>query len=435
MKVSKNGLATGTMIRNLLLLGLLLRFVFIFLDFSMDVNSHIAWGKETYLHGFSGFYGRIGYETFTIQFPNYPPLVIYMFAFAYMLYSSLFSIIWWINVHVPAFPSGIVTFLEGRNAMAAFMKIPPILGDLGTAYLLYLFTFKMTKNIKLSLRSLMLIAFNPVIIYLSSLWGQIDILPVMFILWSIYVLFYSPHKLWSGVLFALALLAKQTAVIYVPLYIFLVIRKTQPKDTLKIGGACLAVFWLSFLPFYQVGNILSFPFITYLQKILLVSGLSFISNHSFNMWAAISQWNNIPDSGLFMGIPYSFWGYGVASLFLVALFYKYVKSKMSIENVLMIFILWNFTVFEFFTRIHERHFLPLVIFLIPLIWKDVKFKYIFYILNVFLMVNFYHNWAVPAIPFLLFVIRSPFTENLFVFTGLSLYFILLKDFLLKKDIK
>lgn len=413
--------------KNLLILGFVLRLLFIFLDFSFDVNNHILWGEEIVKYGASGFYERPGHETFATLYPNYPPLIIFLFSVCYFLYSSLFSGIWWINLHLPAFPSGIVTFMESRNALAGFMKLPGIIGDLGVAYLLYLFTVKITKNKKYGLGSMMLVLLNPVFFYTSSLWGQVDVLPMMFFLWSVYVLLYKPQKIRSGVLFAAALLTKQTAVIYIPIYLFLVLKTIKPKESIKLFGVIIGLVWISFLPFYQTGNLLLFPFKIYLEKILFVSGIPFISNHAFNFWALVSQWHDIPDTRMFFGFQYKVWGYVIAGILLIVIFIKFIKSSVSLEKILFISLLWDFTVFQFFTRMHERHFIPVLILLIPLIWKNKKVAYLFCFLCFFHMVNLYHNWSVPGIKPLLTVITSQPVENSFVILGLTVYFIFIRE--------
>lgn len=414
-------------VKNLLIFGFILRLLLIFLDFSFDVNSHILWGEEIVKYGASGFYERPGHETFSTLYPNYPPLIIFFFSVCYFLYESLFSGIWWVNLHLPAFPSGIVTFLESRNALAGFMKLPGIIGDLGVAYLLYLFTVKITKNKKFGIGSMMLVVVNPVFFYTSSLWGQVDVLPMMFFLWSMYVLLYKPQKIWSGVLFAAALLTKQTAVIYIPIYLFLVLKTVEPKKYLHFFGVIIGLVWISFLPFYTSGNILFFPFKIYLEKILFVSGIPFISNHAFNFWALVSQWHDIPDTGMFFGFQYKVWGYLIASIFLLFIFIRFIKYSISPEKIFLIAMLWDFTVFQFFTRMHERHFIPVLILLIPLIWKNKKFAYLFYFLCFFHMVNLYHNWSVPGIKPLLTIITSQPVENSFIALGLTIYIIFLSE--------
>lgn len=423
------------MIKKLLIAGLILRLLLIFLDFSFDVNNHILWGEETVTYGFSGFYEKPGYQTFATLYPNYPPLIIFLFSLCYLLYEAVFSVIWWINLNIPAFPSGVIPFMESRNALAGFMKIPGIIGDLGVAYLVYLFTLKIMKKKQLALGSMQLVLFNPVFFYTSSLWGQIDIVPIMFLLWSIYVLLYKPQKIWSGVLFTCAILSKQTAVIYIPIYVYLVIKTVKPKESAKIVSITLLLTWLSFLPFYKSGNILFFPFRIYLEKILFVSGIPFISNHAFNFWGLVSQWKDIPDTQMFLGVSYKFWGYSLAGILLLSIFIRYIRSKLSAEYILLVFLLWNFTVFQFFTRMHERHFLPVVIFLILLIWKNTKYKYIFYILSLFHFVNLFHNWSFPNNKWITSIIRSSVTENIFIVIGLIMYFVFLKEYSVKQSLK
>lgn len=177
----------------IIILGLTLRLILLFLDFGFDVNNHIVWAKEAIKYGLPGFYERAQVERFTTTYPNYSPLAIFLFIIAYGLYQFVFKATWRVNLWLPLFPSKLVIFLEKRQALAGFMKLPAVFFDLALVVLIYRW-IRMKKdknNIFGPLAAVSFILFNPGFFYNSSYFGQIESIPLFFILLSLYLLFFS----------------------------------------------------------------------------------------------------------------------------------------------------------------------------------------------------------------------------------------------------
>ncbi|MBI2051708.1 DUF2029 domain-containing protein [Candidatus Roizmanbacteria bacterium] len=411
----------------LLILGFLLRAMLLFLDYSWDVNSHISWGKEAVTFGFPGFYERLTQERFSIDYPNYPPVPIYLFAVGYVKYQLLNKLAWSFNIAIPLFPSNLIFFIKSRAFLASLLKLPSVFADLGIAWMIYLFIKRLLpkkKNFPLVAASLIL--FNPAFFVNSSLWGQVEAIPIFFAAAAFYVVLFTKKYLWASVLFALSLLSKQTAVVFLPVFLIVVLKKYGWREVVESVSISFFVFFILFLPFYLRGNVVTFSFTTYFEKVLLVSGLPFVSNHAFNFWALITQWQNIPDMALFLGFPFRNLGYLATLAFILPVLYLLYRNPAA-ENVLFSLALVVFASFLFLTKIHERHFQQVLPFLIFFSLKDKKVFFVFLFLSLAHLANLYHNWSVPRIEPLVNFILSPITRNAFIAGILiSFYFLFTK---------
>src|SRR3989344_5116891 len=352
-------------------LGLILRLCLIFLDFSFDVNSFITWGRDAFVLGFRGFYERPSSAVFANVYPNYPPLAVYLFYLSHGLYTLVKTLVWQLNVSFPVFPSQLVFF------------------------------------------------FN------SAYWGQTEAISIFFLLLSFYFLLFSKKAVVVPILFTLALLSKQSAIVFVPVFLLLYFLKFK-MNVVKGVLISLIIFWISFFPFYKSGDILLFPFTTYFKRVLGASGLPFISNHAFNFWALISQWKNIPDTIYLLGVRYQFWGYLLTGFFIVFILKILVKRKFSSSNILLAIGLTAFAAFLFLTKIHERHFEQVLPFLIPAALQDKHIMKVFVALSFVHFLNLYHNWPVPKVDVLISFVHNPLVVNFFIVTFLGLFFYLFR---------
>lgn len=418
--------------------GLLLRLFLLPLDYSWDVLSFISWGKEASRFGLAGFYQRPLQEWYAAQYPSYPPLPVYLFTLLYKLYQAINAVVWNLNITISAFPSNLVPLFKSIPFLAGLMKLPTVLADIALSGVVYHFVKKMHKHtakaLSVPLIAVALVLFNPAFFYTSALWGQIDNIPMVFILVAFYLLMFTSRLKLAWVSFVLALLAKQTAIVTFPVFAVVYIKKYGLARFIKNSLPALMIFWLSFLPFHQHGNILIFPFQTYTTSILGVSGIPFVSNHAFNFWALVTQWTDIPDSTPFLfNLPYSVWGHILTVVFVGLVIIALYRTKITAENVLLALCLVAFAVFSFMTKMHERHFQPALVFLIPLAAINSRYRKIFIVLSVFHFFNLYHNWAVVEIPLFIGVIRSSLFVNSMIVLGLGTFFILLKGYLARPD--
>jgi len=416
----------------LFFLGLAVRLLIIFFDYSWDVNNHMVWAKDFLVRGPQNFYETQSSNVFATLTPNYPPLAIYIFAIMRLINPLIHDIYWWLNIYISFIPSNVIFFLEKIVFLTALMKIPAILADLGIAYLIFLFAKKIIpKNKKGKIIALNLVLFNPVFIFNSSLWGQIDSIPIFFVLLSIYFLFYSKQSIISTIIFTLALLVKPTALIFLPVYTILFIKKFGIKKLVLNLLINSFVFFLFFLPFIKGKNIFLYPYEVYLNKILAAQSLPFVTNGAFNLWVLITNMKGIKDVVPFIfGISYRFIGYimvGIVNIFVIL---RLIKNKKITEDFFMALFVSAFAAFLFLTKMHERYSLLPLVFLLLSSLKKIKFINIFIFLSLMSMINHYYSWAVPRIEFLVNIINKMSFIYFISLTNIIIFFYFLKTFLL-----
>lgn len=380
------------------LLGLILRLLIIFYDYSWDVNNHMVWTRDFLTRGPQNFYETQSSNVFATLTPNYPPLAIFIFVVMKLVNPLIHSVYWWMNIHVPLTPSNFIFFLEKLVFLAALMKIPAILADLGIAFIIFLFAKKIIpKNIKTQMIGVSLILFNPAFIYNSALWGQIDSIPIFFVLLSIYFLLYTKRSVISSIIFTLALLVKPTALIFLPVHIILFIKKFGIKKSIINLFVANIIFCLFFLPFMKDKNIL-YPYETYIYKILAAQSLPYVTNGALNFWVLIAGFRGIKDVIPFLlNISYRYFGYLIVGSINIFIILRLIKIKKITEDFFMALFVASFAAFLFLTKMHERYSLLPLVFLLVYSFKKTKFTGWFIILSIISFINHYRNWAVPRI--------------------------------------
>lgn len=405
--------------------GLLLRLFLSIQIYSGDVNNHISWAKDSVNFGFSGMYEREFPSRYGTMTPTYPPITLFLFTIFYSLFNFLYKLSWSLNLSFSVFPSGLINFFEDQDTLPAFLKLPAIFADLGIALFVFMFVKKFVSNRKWPLIGASLVLFNPAFFYNSAYWGQIESLPLFFILASFYFLLYTKKLLISALFLIVALLTKQTSIIFVPVYALAFYNKFSLRDAIKALTASTLFFWLFFFPFYQKGNLFLFPFSTYLNKIQTGSGSDYVTDHAFNFWAVVSGFGKIPDSTAFLfGIPFSFWGYAIfISSFLVILYTMHIR-KCSPFQVLFGAGLIGFSAFLFLTRMHERYLEQALPFLLLISVIKVRYLWTFIILSLFYLVNLYHNWWAPRIDLFVNFLSNTWVINFFIFAIIAIFLLL-----------
>lgn len=413
------------------LLGLVIRLSMIFYDYSWDVNNHMVWAKDLLARGPQNFYETQSSNVFAWLTPNYPPLAIFIFVAMKFINPLIHSFYWWLNLHISFIPSNFIFFLEKTVFLAALMKIPAILADLGIAFLILLFAKKMIpKDKKNQIVATNLILFNPAFIFNSALWGQIDSIPIFFVLLSIYFLIYTRQSVISSTMFMLALLVKPTALIFLPVYAVLFIKKFGFKKSIMSLFIINIIFYLFFLPFLKDKNI-SYPYETYIGKILAAQSLPYVTNGAFNFWVLIAGFRGIKDTAPFLlNIPYRIFGYAIVGLINALVIMRLIVSKKVTEYFFIALFVTAFAAFLFLTKMHERYSLLPIVFLLLFSLKKTKFIGLFILLSIISFINHYHSWAVPRIEFIMKIIDSmPFIYFISL-TNVVIFFYLLWSFFL-----
>lgn len=373
----------------LLLLGILLRFFLSYFQYSGDVNNHLAWANS-FLSLPQGFFSR---HIQGINDPNYPPLAIYFFAASRLLYLWGLGLSNTLNATFSLFPSMLYPLLLHQNTQIAFMKLFPVLADVGSAYLI----FHLTSNRHRLLLSCLYL-FNPATIYLSSVWGQLESLPIFFMLLSLYLYkkLQPPQNLYlSQLSFLLAALSKQTALWLLPIFLLYWIKSSKPIALLTSALLCVAVFILSYLPFLDgESNLFLQPFTLYLSTLSGSTGLA--NDQVWNLWNLVFMGRPTPDSVML-------YLFSVRTISLILVFgslllilYPMLKNKISDRGLYFSLFLLSLVMFFFQTRVHEKHLAPALAFLFLLPYSKFIMILIFG-LSLFFYFNLQFSLRLPFI--------------------------------------
>jgi len=416
MKINKKFLAF------FIIFGLILRFTISASNYYGDIDLFfLPWANDIIKFGFSGFYER------NILTANYPPLTLICFAIELYLYKTVFlpinSLLWFLNLNIPLFPSQLVHIWQNRNTVATFIKGASIFADIFLAIGLFKIASLMTKNKKIILIIFLSALFNPAIIYNSSLWGQIDTIPLAFLVWSIYLIYTKKYLISSFLLF-LGLLSKQTIGIILPIYAFMFWKYFSKKN--KIGAFVLGlfIFFIVFIPFSSKGDNLLFPYLTYLN-LATKFGSSWLSAHAFNIWYLVFSPANISDTFLLFGrlTP------RILSSMLVIINTAFVlfifwKRKLKLEQTIFSITLVTMFMFLFSTRMHERHLLPTLPFLLLLSAINVRYYWLFLYATFFHLLNLYASWGQPRNNFIFDLTTNRIFVNLIIVIQILIYFVI-----------
>lgn len=407
----------------------------LFYDYSWDVNNHMVWAKDLMLRGPNNFYETISSNVFASLTPNYPPLAIYIFAAMRYLNPLIHGLYWWLNITFSFIPSNLIFFLEKTVFLAALMKVPAILADIGIALTVFIFAKKIIpKNSKGQILAASLILFNPAFIFNSALWGQIDSIPIFFVLLSSYFLLYSRKDIISSMLFLAAILVKPTIIIFLPVYIIVFVKKYGIKKSIINLLLTNIVFCLSFFPFASNKNIFLYPYQVYYEKILLAQSLSFVTNGAFNFWVLITKLNGIKDTTAFLfGISYRTLSYLIASTIGFLAILPIVRGRKTVGNYFTAIFLVGFAAFLFLTKMHERYSLLPLVFLLILSLKRKNLTKWFIFMSIMSFVNHYNSWPVPKIEFFFKVINNIWFISAISVINVAVFFYLYKMLLFGRE--
>jgi Gpi18-like mannosyltransferase len=339
----------------LLTLGLIFRLVISTAIYSGDLNNHFKWGEGILKYGFLGAYER---EYPGVMQPTYPPVSLYAFTTSTGLYQLVHKISWYLNRHLPLFPSTFIWLIEDQDMLPAFNKTIAMVSDIGVSLVIYC----LVRRIKPKHPTMALIAsaaylFNPAVWYTSTLWGQIESLPLFFVLLAIYLAYFQPNPIYSHISFVGSLLSKQSSIIFIPVFTLLSLSKFGVKKTLIGFGWQLAVFYLVFLPFYGLATPLQ-PFNTYINRIQTGSGSNWVTDHAFNPWAWMTHFEKIADTTPVL-FSYSAQYVGLILFFISSgsILLLYLLRKKTPQNTFFVSLLISLFSFVVLTKMHERYLL------------------------------------------------------------------------------
>ena len=299
----------------------------IYFGFETDMSCFYSWSVDVAEHGFSNFYNQ--------GFADYPPGYIYVL--------KLLGII--LNLfHVP----------YGSVMTPIILKTPAILCDVLTGFFLYKVARKRFKE-STALIFALVYMFNPAIYINSSVWGQIDSVHTLFVIYMLYCLVEEkyPRAIMS---FAIGILIKPQTIFFFPV----------------LGFVCFkGAFLLNVDGKYKI-KFNSSKFRTILIWALLGIGSIFLFMCPFGIGNVFNQYMNTISS------------YNVASGFI------YFKSKMKEDTkIYLCSAFLVITIFMFSVRMHERYMFPGIVLLL-LVYLTKPNKKMFLVFGLFSVVQFYN---------------------------------------------
>ncbi|MCL2841272.1 MAG: phospholipid carrier-dependent glycosyltransferase [Defluviitaleaceae bacterium] len=345
----------------LLVAGFLTRLLAFQIDFAFDndVLTFQLWAIQLHRDGFAAFYTSGG-------FTDYPPVYMYVL-YGLGLLRSWFG---W-DVLSPWF--NFFTFL------------PAILADLGIGFVLY----RMAKDNHWGFIIAAAWVFNPGIILISGVWGQVESVFVLMLLISL--IFVREKKLLPAyMIFGIAMLTKPQALFVAPIYLY------SAFDYLKEEKyTSQAVFNLIGYILAGIGMmvIVSLPFglIPTVETIIYgVDSYNFATVNAFNMWALFGG-NWVALDTPFLGASYASWGVVIVVFIIFASLIALHVDKLRHEGrhfyliVAALFIL----IFVFSVKMHERYLFPGLLFLLIYYMesRNQKIKFLYLAFSVTYFIN------------------------------------------------
>lgn len=280
--------------------------------------------------------------------------------------------------------------------MTYLVKLPSILADLGIAYLIYSY-FKNKKMIRQSYLIPSLWLFNPVTLYNSSIWGQTDSLVNLLGLLSVIFLL-RKNLVGSAIFLTLSILFKGSLMIFIPvLFIVALKQKYELKRWFKAVSLSLIVVLIVSISFHPKVDMFLWLYNLYTQR-FFPGEIGSLSANAFNFWWIIDSGKTL-DSTLFFGLTARVWGY-ILTISSLSFIFWWFKDRFSEKRIWFSLVLSSFTTFLFLTRIHERYLFPIFPSFTILIGFMPELLFTYSVLSILHLLNLYHLFWAPSIPFL-----------------------------------
>ncbi len=317
--------------------GLLVRLIAagVYRGNEVDMNCFISWGDMVYNDGFKAFYTS---EAFT----DYPP------GYMYILY-----VIGWLR--------SLLGIDWNSTASVILTKLPAILADMATGYLIYHVASKKWKETGAAFLSALYI-FCPFIITDSAVWGQTDAVFTFFVALMCY--FITEKRLIPAYfVFAVGILIKPQTTIFTPVLICGIIDQVFLEDfnwnkffkNLGLGIAAILLMVVLMLPF-GFKEALS-------QYTDTLGSYEYASVNAYNFWTMFGlNWQS--QDGYFCGLTYQMWGSIAIVLIVISSIVISIRCKNSKSKYYFIGAYIVTCVFMFSVRMHERYIFPAMLLLL-----------------------------------------------------------------------
>ncbi len=310
--------------------------------FWIDLGSFRGWALGLAGLGLPNFYGSM--------WTDYPPgymYVLWLTGKFYILFDPLLQ--------------------HTNQVLLMFLiKLIPAIADIGSALMIWLILQPLVTSSKARTAAL-LYAFNPVIIFISAVWGQVDSV-ISFLMLAIMWLLQQDKFAIAGILGAISVIVKPQGLFLLPIFLLSQWYKRNLWQWFRAIALSIVMIWLIVLPFVwtQVNfldfkallstMILPFKFL-YNQFISGASTYPYATVNAFNIWSGVN-WK--PDSTELFGLSYRWIGLGLLSIVLtwIGIFLRRHPDGIFLATAVVLL-----SVFLFPTRMHERYIFYAIAFL------------------------------------------------------------------------
>lgn len=331
--------------------------------FWVDMNLYEDWSLTLVQQGFANFYN---YSTNC----DYPP------AYLYVLW--LIGKIYYVFDPQLGHTNGVL--------LMALIKTPPVLADIGASFVIaQILKAHITpdKAYKMAL----LYAFNPLIIFVSAVWGQIDGI-ISFLMLVVFYLAQQNYVVRAGLLIAVMGIVKPQGLFIAP-FLFLSQWFRQAWWTwVAIVGGSLALILALIFPFYGINaHSLTTPFLLLYTRLKDTADYyNFASVNAFNFWGW-ANWER--DYITFAGLSYKVIGLTLLGILILWLGIFLYRQRSLTEPLTAPFIA-TFTAqslavttlllgcFMLPTRMHERYMLYGLAFLVITVALIPTLKWVYW---------------------------------------------------------
>ncbi len=312
--------------------------------FEVDITLYKAWGSLC---------NDVGFDTVYYQeqiYLDYPPAYLYILSFLDNI-RRLFS-------------------LEYYGAFYTFLiKSPSIIADIVSGVLVYTLSKKSFSKNKSAVLSL-LYMLNPLVIFDSGVWGQMDSICALSILISI--LFVQKNRFFiAGAVYGISILLKPQMLMFIPVFVFFLLFNKKFKELFfSIISAVIAIFALS-LPFSQNFDF-TFLFDCYFSTL---DYYGYFTINAYNIFALFGlNWSPLP-TGEVVSVLLDLSGALIASAVTGIYIFKNRKKPCLFTASSLILI----TLFIFSVKMHERYMFAVILLLLLTYvrTKDIRHMYFF----------------------------------------------------------
>lgn len=305
-----------------------------------DMACFMAWSNALAENGPAAFYT-------SGMFADYPPGYLY--------------VLWLVG--------GIVKLLHigyGSAGHVLLIKMPGILADLGAAYMVFRLA-DAHLNRRAALLLCCVVAFNPMMAFVSGGWGQVDQILTLLLVAAVYLFMQGKLEL-AGFVYGVAILTKPQALMMGPLLAaayFIAIKDSEAKAKTALRTVA-AVLWA-----IVAALLLSVPFkgsqsgLSWLVSKLLGTATSypFASVEAFNLFALLGgNWQRVD------AVPWLFtygqWGVAFIALSCALACAFYIKARRDKGSLPLAVAFLSAALFTLGPYMHERYLFPALLFLL-----------------------------------------------------------------------